>query len=252
MQILFGWCCGGGGHISPHHCETKTYIVHVPLSSSRWVRSAGKRIPMLARLVICMYAIHMGYVDRVDKNVALSRLRLKRCMKRYHRAIFVWFLAIIFNNVMVLFALLFSDVEELAKAKEASGIGFKHWIQLTLGTELIRYGLEVARTERIQQAAMTITRFMCLASYKLRRKKKKVASEQRAGTRRIVLIDRTNTPTRKKRAGRPKKRRRTRVGAGRPAAPPTSASSCAKLVIIHIQFFFQSLTTTTLMYVSLL
>lgn len=64
-----------------------------------------------------MYQKHMGHVDRMDKNVALSRLRLKRCIKRYHRALFVWYMAVVLNNMMVLFDLLFSDTEELKKSK---------------------------------------------------------------------------------------------------------------------------------------
>ena len=87
-----------------------------------WIRAAKKRIPVLALAVITWYQKHMGHVDRVDKNVALSRLRLKRCMKRYHRAIFLWYLAIILNNMMVLCSLLCEDYTELERAKEASGV----------------------------------------------------------------------------------------------------------------------------------
>jgi len=97
---------------------------HVCIASLayRWIRSAGKRLSVYARLVVAMYAKHMGYVDRVDKNVALSRLRLKRCIKRYHRAIFLWYLAIILNNFMVLFSLLFFDADNLKKSMESSGV----------------------------------------------------------------------------------------------------------------------------------
>ena len=75
---------------------------------------------MLARHVLTKYQQHMVHVDRMDKNVALSRLRLKRCMKRYHRAVFVWYMAIVLNNMMVLFDLLFSKTEELKKSKARS------------------------------------------------------------------------------------------------------------------------------------
>ena len=67
----------------------------------------------------------MGHVDRVDKNVSLSRLRLKRCIKRYHRALFVWYIAVVLNNIIVLFALLFNGINEFMKSKKR--IGYKHW-----------------------------------------------------------------------------------------------------------------------------
>ena len=78
-----------------------------------------------------MYQTHMGWVDRVDKNIALFRLRLKKCLKRYHRAIFLWYLALVLNNIIVLFDALFIDVEDLRKSKEK--IGYKHWFQNSLG-----------------------------------------------------------------------------------------------------------------------
>ena len=86
-----------------------------------------------------MYIMHMGHVDRLDKNVSLSRLRLKRCMKRYHRAIFLWYIAIVLNNVMVLFALLYHDAATLEKSK--GRLGYKHWLQNGLGNALIDKGM---------------------------------------------------------------------------------------------------------------
>ena len=65
--------------------------------------------------------LYMLYVV-VDKNVSHSRIRLKRCPKRYHRAVFLWYLAIILNNVMALFAILFCDIDELKRSKEAGGV----------------------------------------------------------------------------------------------------------------------------------
>ena len=37
------------------------------------------------------------------------------------------YLAVILNNIMVLFDALFSDASELKRSKEAAGIGYKHW-----------------------------------------------------------------------------------------------------------------------------
>ena len=88
-----------------------------------------------------MYAKHMGHVDRVDKNVSLSRLRLKRCIKRYHRALFIWYMAIVLNNILVLFGLFFCDVDELMKNK--ARIGYKHWFQNQLGNTLIVEGIRI-------------------------------------------------------------------------------------------------------------
>ena len=92
----------------------------------------------------------MGWVDRLDKNISLSRLRLKRCMKRYHRALFVWYIAAILNNIMSLFGFLFSDIDELRKSKQR--IGYKHWFQNALGNGLIQYGIKLA-TENLARAA---------------------------------------------------------------------------------------------------
>ena len=118
----------------------------------RWVRAAGKRLPVAAHLVIEMYQTHMGHVDRVDKNVALSRMRLKKCLKRYHRAIFVWYLAIVLNNIIVLFDASFVDVEELRKSKEK--FGYKHWFQNSLGNCRHSYTHAVIHTTLAQSHAI--------------------------------------------------------------------------------------------------
>ena len=107
------------------HSHTLTHSHTHSHTSFRWLRAAHKRLPVFCRLAITMYAKHMGHVDRVDKNVALSRLRLKRCIKRYHRALFVWYIAIVLNSVIVLFSLLFNDIETFIKSKKR--IGYKHW-----------------------------------------------------------------------------------------------------------------------------
>ena len=90
-----------------------------------------------------MYVMHMGHVDRLDKNVALSRIRLKRCIKRYHRAIFMWFIAVILNNIIVLFNLLYPSAKTLRKNK--ARIGYKHWFQNALGNGLIDHGIDLCK-----------------------------------------------------------------------------------------------------------
>ena len=182
---------------------------------------------VLARLVIYMYQKHMGHVDRMDKNVALSRLRLKRCMKRYHRAIFVWYLAIILNNVMVLFLALFDNTDELQKSKENSGVGFKHWFQLEVSDVLIKHGLKLAREHKLKTAALRVTSFcrLCLAKQRCVRLRQaaqpQIPQRQINRSRRSIRtcqLQSVRVPGR----GRPKKRRR---GPGRPSSsantPPT-------------------------------
>ena len=102
----------------------------------------------------------MGHVDRFDKNYVLFRLRLKRCIKRYHRSIFMWYLAVILNNILCLFDSLFPDVNNLKTSMESSGLGYKHWFQDELGGVLIVEGLRLAEEKLMQRAASTITRFI--------------------------------------------------------------------------------------------
>ena len=63
--------------VRAHVCSCARVFMFVRICD-RWIREARKRMPVVALLVLGMYAKHMGHVDRVDKNVALSRLRLKR------------------------------------------------------------------------------------------------------------------------------------------------------------------------------
>ena len=65
------------------------------------------------------------------------RLRFKRCIRRYHRAIFIWYLSLVLNNIIVLFGFLFVDADELQRSKEACGLGYKHWFQNEMGNSLI-------------------------------------------------------------------------------------------------------------------
>ena len=181
---------------------------------------------VLARLVLTMYQKHMGHVDRVDKNVALFRLRLKRCIKRYHRALFMWYIAVILNNVIVLFALLFIGVDDLMKSKEK--VGYKHWFQNALGNVLIDHGLELAMTARRNEAAVTITKYIryrgaFLTTVKsLLTKLRNVRIKRAINTSRRVLYDRSNGSrsrgSRKNVGGRPKKRKR---GGGRKSSTST-------------------------------
>ena len=181
---------------------------HSPLyiitSSYRWVRSAGKKLPILARLVVLMYQTHMGHVDRLDKNVALSRIRLKRCIKRYHRAIFIWYIAAMLNNIIVLFDLLFPSAKTLRKTK--ARIGYKHWFQNALGNGLIDHGISVCKDNLVAAANAAASGQDCSSSS---------SSSDDDDT---VLCDHNNAPAaaaqQPRGRGRPSKRKR---GPGRTA-----------------------------------
>ena len=174
-----------------------------------------KKMPVLAREVVVMYQRHMGHVDRVDKQVSLSRIRLKRCMKRYHRAFLLWYMAIVLNNIIVLFDLLFSDIETLRKSK--ARIGYKHWLQNELGNALIEYAIRVAKELIAKQfyennsvdSAEPATTTPCTPAT--------------ASTPTPVLRDQTNTTggdSGRRRRGRPRKKKHA---GGRPSTKKVHA-----------------------------
>ena len=98
----------------------------------------------------------MGHVDRVDKNVSLTGIRLRRCKNRYHRQIFLWLIAAVaFNNVLVLFLVLYPAAEALSANHEKSGFGFKHWFQHELASVLMQRGVDMYNVQRRRRAADT-------------------------------------------------------------------------------------------------
>lgn len=113
----------------------------------------------------------MGHVDRFDKCVALSRLRLKRCKKRYHRVLGIWNLAGVNNNVIVLFAFICKDAEELRKSKEASDLGYRHWFQNQLGNVVINHGLHRAEEQWLYMSACRVNMFMRRSLLVIRRRR---------------------------------------------------------------------------------
>ena len=179
-------------------------------------------MPIPAPLVVEKYKDDMGHVDRVDKNVALSRLRLKRCIRRYHRAIFLWYLATMLNNILVLFDLLF-DTSELRQSKQ--GLGYKHYFQNRLGNSLIKHGMRLAEDEWVSFNATIVKKFMrrmlalqILRTLRRERVRKDKAADARRAQRHRVLGERTN------KVGRPKKRKRR---GGRKSAAPTVVPTAA-------------------------
>ena len=104
------------------------YITDDVRTVKRWVKRAAKYVTISARHVLTMYQKHMGHVDRMDKNVSLCGIRLRRCKLRYHRQLFLWLIAAVaFNNVLVLFMIIFPAAAELKFKHEKSGFGWKHW-----------------------------------------------------------------------------------------------------------------------------
>ena len=86
----------------------------------------------------------------MDKNIEFMSIRLKRCIKRYHRALFVWYIAAILNNIIVLFDLLFPSAKTLRKNK--ARIGYRHWFQNALGNGLIDHGISLCKEAVVEGA----------------------------------------------------------------------------------------------------
>lgn len=213
-----------GTCVRDSHRSLETYtiasVLIVTCHPHRWVRRLKKRCPVVTRLAIEMYQIHMGYVDRFHKNCAMFRLRFKRCIRRYHRAIFMWYLALVLNNIIVLFGSLFANADELRRAKEASNVGYKHWFQNEMGNGLINEGMRLARAKKKNDATLRITSFCRLVIAKRHLLRLRAAEQQPAvcqlqsvqppSTRRCQL----QSLSQRRAPGRPYKRKRS---TGRPA-----------------------------------
>ena len=145
------------------------YIMTGMSSVTRWMRAAGGFVTVSARVVLKQYQKHMGHVDRVDKNVALSSIRLLRCKLRYHRQLFLWLIAAVgFNNVLILFIMLYPLAAELQKQHESSGFGFKHWFQHELAGVLIKKGTAMCNIRRRNKAAATLISWVRSGKWKTR------------------------------------------------------------------------------------
>ena len=97
-------------------------------------------------------------MGRVDKNIALMRVHLKRCIRRYHRAIFAWYLSAMLNNIIVLFDLLVAETPELRRSKQ--GMGYRHYFQNEMGNVLIEHGIQLAEDEWVQRNTTVVNNFM--------------------------------------------------------------------------------------------
>lgn len=119
-----------------------------------FLQLAFYRLPIRAPAAVIFYQKMMGGVDRLDKVVALANIRIRRCNKRYHRAIFFWFISTIgFNNVKVIFEHIIGKEEVMKLRKKHRRMGYFHWFQDTLAEVVIekflaRAAAEAARHEQ--------------------------------------------------------------------------------------------------------
>ena len=65
------------------------YILNGVDTVTRWIKSMADYVKVSTRVVLKKCQRHMGEVDRMYKNVALSDIRLHRCKNRCHRQIFL-------------------------------------------------------------------------------------------------------------------------------------------------------------------
>lgn len=203
-------------------------------------------MPIKSRLVVQKYQDDMGHVDRLDKDLALFRLRLKRCLKRYHRAIFMWYdkhslthahlhmhtppiyihishryIGAMIVNTICIFACIYPGVDKLKKAKKR--LGYKHWFQNTLGLGLCEFGILHAAEERKDWAAKKVTKFIRYCSQHVDRTTRSVTTP----ICRRVLRSRSNVPPKKRGSGGRKKKRKRgpgRTKSGSNDAPPRKVS----------------------------
>ena len=145
------------------------YVEEAKHTCSRWIRALGKYTDVVVRLCLIFYAKHMGHVDRCDKNVSLSKIKPRRCKKRYHRCIFYWLLASVgFSNTLAVFMCLFPNATAFEKKTNSGSIGFKYWAQDEMANSFIAMGLRLAGIRRVQWAVRTVAK--AFRAYKSRRR----------------------------------------------------------------------------------
>ena len=132
-----------------------------------------------------------------------TAVRTYRCIKRYHRALFIWYIGIVLNNMIVLFDLLSTDAVKLRQSKR--GMGYKHWFQNELGNVLINHGMKLAEDAWLERNAGVIIKFLRhVYTFRSRRHRKKCRD---AVTVPRVFRDRTNSRSRRNLGGRPRKKK---------------------------------------------
>jgi DNA polymerase III epsilon subunit-like protein len=117
-----------------------TAFINEAADVKRWDYQSDQKIDLPCVRAIKEYNKFMGGVDKMDRNVAHSRLFLKS-RYRYHRQIFLWLLAAIgINNTMAIFEQHYPDAKTFRRMKDQNGIGFRNYFQLKLGEALIEFG----------------------------------------------------------------------------------------------------------------
>ena len=144
-----------------------THMLNGNCKVKRWIRAAKDRLPVEAPHVVVGYQEGMPWVDRFDKTVALTKMRLRRCKLRIHRAPFVWALAGLgVNNTLLLFDGVSGEAAELRKKWTHNGLGYVHWYQDELADVLIEHGLQLSSAFKIKTAARIIQRAALTCLYK--------------------------------------------------------------------------------------
>ena len=113
-----------------------TFFQEQRIEVQRWTAEMGKRVPVAASLALKMYNKSMGYVDRLNRGLAESKMGMGRCKQRFHRQLFTgWMLPAMVSNIRVAFTRLWPDdaMKELLKVKHVPTLGFNRWSQLELG-----------------------------------------------------------------------------------------------------------------------
>jgi hypothetical protein len=114
----------------------------------RWSRALHERVTRACSKPLKKYQEMMGGVDRFNRLNAQTGIRMGRCIRRYHRQLFLgWHLSGIgVCNVRVAFEALWPQAKDLRREWDGKA-GFNWWFQDRLGRLVREHGLERAREE---------------------------------------------------------------------------------------------------------
>ena len=109
----------------------------------RWSDADGKKVKRSCSLALYKYSKGMGSVDRVNKEVALARMALGKCPRRFQRQLFLAsdFPIVGLCNVRVAFGWLEPELKEQVKV-DAGTFGYNRRFQLQLGENVVRHGID--------------------------------------------------------------------------------------------------------------
>jgi len=108
----------------------------------RWSRSTRKREVRTCSVGLKRYSLGMGAVDRFNKLLAGTGIRMNRCRIRFQRQLFLSFLLpLVVVDTMIVWLEMMprNDAEQLKKKHNNLG-GFNTWFQNQLGCAMIEHG----------------------------------------------------------------------------------------------------------------